>query len=53
MQPRPNDPGRFKRLPARARGTTTGQQVTPARDPYGGRDTDRDFLTRYGDPFED
>jgi hypothetical protein len=52
--PRPVS-GRFKRLPGRPdpRSVRTSQQVRPARDPEGGRDTDRDFITRYGDPFDE
>jgi hypothetical protein len=53
-KPAVRDPKRFKRLPARVnvRDLRTSQAVTPARDPEGGRDTDRDFITRYGDPFD-
>jgi hypothetical protein len=49
------NPRRFQRLPERVdvRKTRTGRAVSPARDPEGGRDTDRDFITRYGDPFDD
>jgi len=28
--------------------TVTAQRIDPSRDPEGGRDTDRDFLLRYG-----
>jgi hypothetical protein len=52
--PKPVDPGRFKRLPRHVnlRETIASHPVTPARDPYGGRDTERDFLIRYGDPYD-
>jgi hypothetical protein len=51
----PADPTRFKRLPDRVnlRDTRTSHPASPARDPEGGRDTDRDFIIRYGDPFDD
>lgn len=51
----PRDPKRFKRLPARVntRDTRTSHPTTHPRDPEGGRDTDRDFIVRYGDPFDD
>jgi len=49
------DPARFKRLPAHVnvRDTIAIHPVTPARDPYGSRDTERDFVIRYGDPFDE
>jgi hypothetical protein len=49
------DAKRYKRLPTRVktRDATASHPVTPPRDPYGGRDTDRDFIIRYGDPFDD
>ena len=45
---RPTD--RFSALPARVRlqDTITSQETQPVPDPEGGRDTDRDFLIRYG-----
>jgi hypothetical protein len=51
----PQPSGRFKRLPARPdpRKLRTSQPTRPVRDPEGGRDTDRDFITRYGDPFDE
>lgn len=51
----PRDQRRFKRLPPRVdpRDLRTSQPVSPPRDAEGGRDTDRDFVIRYGDPFED
>lgn len=41
---------RFTRLPARVRleDTVTSCDTEPVPDPEGGRDTDRDFLIRYG-----
>jgi hypothetical protein len=41
---------RFKRLPERVdpKRTITSKQAHPPRDPEGGRDTDRDFMLRYG-----
>ena len=50
-----HDAQRFKRLPKRVnpRDFRTSQQTNPARDPEGGRDTDRDFIIRYGDPFDE
>jgi hypothetical protein len=52
-QPKPRDPGRFKLLPQCVKPTDTvaSHPATSARDPYGGRDTERDFLIRYCDPF--
>lgn len=49
------DPRRFSRLPARVklRNTRASHPVSPPRDPDGGRDTERDFITRYGDPFDE
>jgi hypothetical protein len=53
--PKPLDAARFQRLPAHVnvRDTIATHPVSPARDPYGGRDTERDFVIRYGDPFDD
>jgi hypothetical protein len=54
-----NDPGktaepdarskRFERLPERIKleDTVESQETDPARDPEGGRDTNRDFMIRY------
>jgi hypothetical protein len=41
---------RFTHLPERVdpKEMVTGQRVDPPRDPEGGRDTERDFLLRYG-----
>jgi hypothetical protein len=54
-QPPSPAPGRFTRLPGRPdpRSLRTTHPVRPAPDPQGGRDTDRDFITRYGDPFDE
>ena len=43
-------PERFTKLPeaVRLEDTITSQEVEPVPDPEGGRDTDRDFLVRYG-----
>ena len=43
------DPERFKRLPERVKleDTVESQETDAARDPEGGRDTDRDFMIRY------
>ena len=43
------DPQRFKRLPERIKleDTVESQPTEFARDPEGGRDTDRDFMIRY------
>jgi hypothetical protein len=43
------DPQRFKRLPERVKleDTVESQDTNTARDPEGGRDTDRDFMIRY------
>ncbi|HEX8303523.1 MAG TPA: hypothetical protein VF612_01475 [Jatrophihabitans sp.] len=43
------DSQRFKRLPERVRveDTTESKDTNVARDPEGGRDTDRDFMIRY------
>lgn len=43
------DSQRFKRLPERVRleDTVETHDTTVARDPEGGRDTDRDFMIRY------
>ncbi|MCW2752344.1 MAG: hypothetical protein JWR83_3454 [Aeromicrobium sp.] len=45
-----SDPDRFRRLPARIRleDTITTCDVDPVPDPEAGRNTDRDFLIRYG-----
>ena len=47
-EPQP-DSQRFKRLPERIKleDTVESQETNPARDPEGGRDTDRDFIIRY------
>lgn len=41
---------RFSHLPERVdpKDTVTSHRVDPPRDPQGGRDTERDFLLRYG-----
>lgn len=46
---RESDPRRFKRLPERVRleDTVESEETDAARDPEGGRDTDRDFMIRY------
>ena len=51
----PVDPAYFKRLPRqpKLRDTIASHPVTPAADPHGGRDTERDFVIRYGDPFDE
>ena len=43
------DSQRFKRLPERVRleDTVESKDTNVARDPEGGRDTDRDFMIRY------
>jgi hypothetical protein len=43
------DSQRFKRLPERVRleDTVASQDTRIARDPEGGRDTDRDFMLRH------
>jgi hypothetical protein len=43
------DPQRFKRLPERVRleDTVEVKDTNVARDPEGGRDTDRDFMFRH------
>lgn len=43
------DPQRFKRLPERVKpeDTVESKDTNVARDPEGGRDTDRDFMIRY------
>lgn len=45
-----SDPDRFRKFPARVRleDMITTSDVDPVPDPEGGRDTDRDFLIRYG-----
>lgn len=42
--------GRFSRLPrpVRLEDTVTSLDTEPVPDPEGGRDTDRDFMVRYG-----
>jgi hypothetical protein len=44
----------YRRLPRRIKpsDTFTSHPVSPARDPEGGRDTNRDFVIRYGDPSD-
>jgi hypothetical protein len=44
-----SDSQRFKQLPERIRleDTVESQDTSAARDPEGGRDTDRDFMIRY------
>lgn len=44
-----SDLQRFKRLPERVRleDTLESHDTNTARDPEGGRDTDRDFMFRY------
>lgn len=44
------DPQRFRRLPRTIRvdETITSADVNPVPDVEGGRDTERDFLIRYG-----
>ena len=44
------DPKRFTRLPApvRLEDTVEESDARPVPDPEAGRDTDRDFLFRYG-----
>lgn len=46
---RESDSRRFKRLPERVKleDTVESQEADAARDPEGGRDTDRDFMIRY------
>jgi hypothetical protein len=49
--PRPaQDPERFKHLPAPVdpKDLVTTQETEPPPDPEGGRNTDTDFLLRYG-----
>ena len=48
VEPAP-DSQRFRRLPERVRleDTVETHDTTVARDPEGGRDTDRDFMIRY------
>ncbi len=52
---RQGERNRFNRLPARVdtKKTHASHPATAPRDPEGGRDTDRDFIIRYGDPFDD
>jgi hypothetical protein len=47
--------GRFTHLPERIdpKDTVTSKRVDPPRDPEGGRDTERDFLLRYGSGGDD
>ena len=49
MADRPQS-SRFSKLPRRVRleDTVTSLDTEPVPDPDGGRDTDRDFLIRYG-----
>ena len=44
------DDGRFSRLPepVRLEDTVAETDTRPVPDPEGGRNTDRDFLVRYG-----
>jgi hypothetical protein len=44
-----SDPQRFTRLPERVRveDTVESKDTNVARDPEGGRDTDRDFMFRH------
>jgi hypothetical protein len=44
------DKDRFKQLPkaVRLEDTITTSDTDPVPDPEGGRDTERDFLVRYG-----
>ena len=44
------DSQRFKRLPERVKleDTVESKDTNVARDPEGGRDTDRDFMFRHG-----
>jgi hypothetical protein len=44
------DPDRFKHLPEpiRLQDTVTSQETSPVPDPEGGRNTDTDFILRYG-----
>ena len=56
QQPHPPvDPDRFHHLPERVdqKDLRTSYPASAARDPEGGQDTDRDFVIRYGDPFDD
>jgi hypothetical protein len=57
VQPAPKrrDSARFKQLPGHVnlRDTRASQPATPARDTDGSRDTERDFIIRYGDPFDE
>ena len=45
-----SDSDRFKQLPkpVRLEDTVTTSDTDPVPDPDGGRDTERDFLIRYG-----
>jgi hypothetical protein len=49
-----NDRQSYQQLPRRIKPTetVTSHLASPARDPEGGRDTNRDFVIRYGDPFD-
>ncbi|MGX7682051.1 heme biosynthesis protein HemY [Jatrophihabitans sp. DSM 45814] len=49
VPPAEQDPQRFKHLPEHVdpKDLVTSQETEPARDPEGGRDTDRDFMIRY------
>lgn len=46
----PQDPDRFKHLPepVRPEDMVTSQETEPPPDPQGGRNTETDFLLRYG-----
>ncbi|WP_225754711.1 heme biosynthesis protein HemY [Actinotalea sp. Marseille-Q4924] len=46
---RDDPPGPFTVLPepVRLEDTVAGQEVTPARDPEAGRDTETEFMLRY------
>ena len=52
--PEPPDPARFTQLPTpvNARDTIATHPVTPARDPYGVRDTEQDFVIHWGEPSD-
>ena len=41
-------PGKYQQLPppVRVEDTVTSHETDPARDPEGGRDTDREFMLR-------
>jgi hypothetical protein len=46
----PSDPERFKHLPepVKPQDMITSQETEPPPDPEGGRNTDTDFMLRYG-----